>query len=89
MIRTFVDSFWAGLMIAIASAIYMVTNHIAASIPAAILFSAGLLTISWFGMVLYTGKIGYARKLNQISYYIVVLVGEFIWRHLYNVVWEP
>lgn len=46
----------------------------------AILFAVGLCTIFFFGLDLYTGKVGYSvnNKIDYVPYLLVVIIGNFI-----------
>ncbi len=63
-------SILAGLMIALGCYVYLACSN---KIVGALLFSIGLITVNQFGLVLFTGKIGLARKLNESPYLIATL----------------
>lgn len=73
--KTFINSIWGGIMISIGTTVYLNCPN---KIVGAFLFSIGLITIMIFRFKLYTGEIGYIRKLNEIPYMIVILIGNFI-----------
>lgn len=73
--KTFINSIWGGIMISIGSMIYLNCPN---KIVGAFLFSIGLITIMIFKFKLYTGEIGYIRKLNEIPYIVTILIGNFI-----------
>lgn len=62
ILRTCIDSIFAGAMIAIGAVVYLnCPNHIVG----AFLFSIGLIVIMEFEFNLYTGKVGYARTFKD------------------------
>ena len=73
--KIFINSIWGGVMISIGSMVYLNCPN---KIVGAFLFSIGLITIMIFKFKLYTGEIGYIRKLNEIPYILTVLVGNLI-----------
>ena len=79
-VKLAIDSFWAGVMIAISSILYLATSvlGLAGQIVGAFLFSGALLTICWFKMKLFTGVIGYVRTFHQAWRAILVLVWNLI-----------
>ena len=70
-----IKSILAGLMIAIGALAYVNTPN---SIIGAFLFSIGLLTILFMNLNLYTGKIGYIRKISSIPSLLIILLANFI-----------
>lgn len=75
VLTTAVNSFFAGVMISIGTMVYMrCTNKVAG----AIMFSIGLLTIIRFRFNLYTGVVGYTRKLKEIPYVLTVLAMNIV-----------
>lgn len=80
--RSILRAILAGMMIGIGGCVF-----IGCSLPkynvawvGAILFAVGLCTIFYFGMDLYTGKVGYAvnNKADYIVYLLAVILGNFI-----------
>ena len=72
-LRLYVDSVFAGLMIAIGTTIYLnCPNRVAG----AILFSVGLITIMTFGLKLYTGVIGFVRDLTSLLDAVICFLGN-------------
>lgn len=63
ILRTCIDSIFAGAMIAIGAVIYLNCPN---RIVGAFLFSIGLITIMEFDFNLYTGKVGFIRKWRDI-----------------------
>lgn len=70
----FVKSIYAGIMIGISAIVYLsVENRIIGSL----LFSFGLLTIVTQGFYLYTGKIGFVKKIKELSDMLIIITGNF------------
>lgn len=69
------SSILAGVMISIGSVAYLAVNNITIG---ALLFCIGLLSILYYKLNLYTGKISYITKLNELSYIMTVLLGNLI-----------
>lgn len=80
MVKTIIDSFWAGVMIAISCMIYLAVDDISGfgHIFGASLFSGALLVICWFEMNLFTGKVGYIRKTKDLPRTAAILVGNLL-----------
>lgn len=74
-IKLYIDSIFAGLMIAIGTAVYLNCPN---RIIGAILFSVGLITIMTFGLKLYTGVIGFVRDWTSIVGAVVCLLGNWV-----------
>ncbi len=76
IMRTCIDSIFAGVMIAIGAVIYLNCPN---RIVGAFLFSIGLITIMEFEFNLYTGKVGFARKpqdfLELVPIFIMNAIG--------------
>ncbi len=72
LIRTSVDSIFAGVMIAIGAAIYLnCPNRIVGSF----LFSIGLITIMELGFDLFTGRVGYIRsREDALNIFLILLM---------------
>lgn len=71
----FIKSMYAGIMIGIGGIVYLsVENRVIGSF----LFSFGLLTIVTQGFYLYTGKIGFIRKKNELPDMLVIILGNFV-----------
>ncbi len=75
MVKLAINSILAGIMIAIGSLVYINTDN---PIAGALLFSLGLLVIMYFKFDLYTGKIGYFRKITEVPSLIIIILGNFI-----------
>lgn len=74
-IQILIKAGYAGFMIGIGGIVYLsVENKIIASL----LFSFGLLTIVTQGFYLYTGKIGFIKKWNELLDMAVIIAGNFI-----------
>lgn len=73
--KTLINSVWAGIMIAIGSAVYINCSN---KIIGAILFSVGLITIMQLKFDLFTGKIGFVRNRRDILYAFIILIGNAI-----------
>lgn len=69
--RIAVDAIFAGVMIAVASSVYLNCQN---KFVGAFLFSIGLITIMFFGFELYTGKVGYLRSPKKIPYILSVFL---------------
>lgn len=73
--KIFIKAVYAGFMIGIGGMIYLsVENKIVGSL----LFSFGLLTIVTQGFYLYTGKIGFVRKMAELADMAVVIAGNYV-----------
>lgn len=70
-VRTCIDSIFAGAMIAIGAVIYLNCPN---RIIGAFLFSIGLITIMEFGFNLYTGKVGFVRKLRDVPQMMLIFL---------------
>lgn len=73
--RLIISSMLAGLCIAIGSAAYCACGS---AVVGAMLFAAGLLTICYYGFYLYTGRVGYAKKLTEAKNFGIMLAGNLI-----------
>lgn len=71
VLRVCIDSIFAGVMIAIGAVIYLNCPN---RIVGAFLFSIGLITIMEFKLSLYTGKVGFARKLCDVPQLIYIFI---------------
>lgn len=73
--KSFINSVFAGFLILISSLIYLKCDikWIGAG-----LFSIGLLTILEFKFNLFTGRVGYVRKLKEIPELLIILLGNII-----------
>lgn len=73
-LRTFIKAIYAGFMIGIGGIVYLsVENKIIGSL----LFSFGLLTIVVQGFNLYTGKIGFVKKWQELPDMFIIVAGNF------------
>ena len=73
--KMFIKAVYSGFMIGIGGMIYLsVENKIIGSL----LFSFGLLTIVTQGFYLYTGKIGFVRKIAELVDMAVVIAGNYV-----------
>ena len=63
----------AGMLIGVGGTIYLASEN---KIVGAVLFSVGLLSICFFGMNLYTGKIGYILGDKDKLFYLIVWLGN-------------
>lgn len=70
-----INSLWAGILIAISSAVYLNCPN---KLIGSILFSFGLITILEFDCYLFTGIIGFAREKRQFLTSLFVLAGNLI-----------
>lgn len=73
--KTLINSVWAGIMIAIGSAVYV---NCPDKIMGAILFSVGLITIMQLNFYLFTGVVGFARNLQGLLFSFTALIGNTI-----------
>ncbi|MCI8446845.1 MAG: formate/nitrite transporter family protein [Eubacterium sp.] len=72
--QTVMKSVYAGLMIGISAIVYLsVENKLAGSL----LFSFGLLTIVTQGFYLYTGKIGFVKKISELADMFIIICGNY------------
>ena len=79
-VKLAIDSFWAGVMIAISSTLYIAASFLGevGKLVGAFLFSGALLTICWFKMNLFTGKVGYIRKWYDVWDGFTILIWNLI-----------
>lgn len=70
----FIKAVYAGFMIGIGGIVYLSVDN---KVTGSLLFSFGLLTIVTQGFYLYTGKIGFVKKLRELLDMLVVLAGNF------------
>lgn len=74
-LQILVKAIYAGFMIGIGGTVYLsVENKVIGSL----LFSFGLLTIVVQGFWLYTGKIGFVKKIGELTDMAVVAVGNYL-----------
>lgn len=73
-IQIFIKSIYAGCMIGVGGIVYLsVENKFLGSL----LFSFGLLTIVTQGFWLYTGKIGFVKKIDELLNMVITILGNF------------
>lgn len=73
--KIFIKAIYAGVMIGVGGCVYLsVENRIVGSL----LFSFGLLTIVTQGFWLYTGKIGFVKKIRELADMALVVAGNYI-----------
>ncbi len=73
-IQIFIKSIYAGCMIGVGGIVYLsVENKFLGSL----LFSFGLLTIVTQGFWLYTGKIGFVKKVDELLDMVITILGNF------------
>lgn len=73
-IQIFIKSIYAGCMIGVGGIVYLsVENKFLGSL----LFSFGLLTIVTQGFWLYTGKIGFVKKIDELLDMAITILGNF------------
>lgn len=70
-----INAVYAGIMIGIAGIVYLSLEN---KIVGSLLFSFGLLTIVVQGYSLFTGKIGFVRKLKELADMPVIIIGNFL-----------
>lgn len=73
--KTFIKAVAAGLAISIGAASYLSCEN---KIVGALLFTAGLFTICFFGLNLYTGKIGYALDMEHPVDCLTIWLGNAV-----------
>ena len=73
-VHMFIKAVYAGFMIGIGGIVYLSVDN---KVTGSLLFSFGLLTIVTQGFYLYTGKIGFVKKLRELLDMLVVLAGNF------------
>lgn len=72
--KLFVKSIGAGVAIAIGAAIYLtLQNWIGA-----VFFSIGLYLVLWFGLNLYTGKVGYINTSKDCVNILLIFIGNIL-----------
>lgn len=76
--KSFINSIFAGFLIFISSLLYLKCLENNLQWLGAILFSIGLLAILEFQFNLFTGRIGYIRKLKEIPELLLILLGNSI-----------
>ena len=75
ILRTCIDSIFAGVMIAIGAVIYLNCPN---RIVGAFLFSIGLIVIMEFEFNLYTGKVGFARTFKDSLLLVLIFITNAI-----------
>ena len=71
----FIKAVYAGFMIGVGGIVYLsVENRVIGSL----LFSFGLLTILTQGVYLYTGKIGFVKRLKDLPDMAVTVAGNYV-----------
>ncbi|MCI9077355.1 MAG: formate/nitrite transporter family protein [Lachnospiraceae bacterium] len=73
-VHMFIKAVYAGFMIGIGGIVYLSVDN---KVTGSLLFSFGLLTIVTQGFYLYTGKIGFVKRLKELLDMLVVLAGNF------------
>lgn len=73
-VHMFIKAVYAGFMIGIGGIVYLSVDN---KVTGSLLFSFGLLTIVTQGFYLYTGKIGFVKKIRELLDMLVVLAGNF------------
>ena len=73
-VQMFIKSVYAGFMIGIGGIVYLSVDN---KIIGSLLFSFGLLTIVTQGFFLYTGKVGFVRKIRELYDMAVIAGGNF------------
>lgn len=71
----FMKAVYAGFMIGIGGIIYLSVEH---KVIASLLFSFGLLTIVVQGYNLYTGKIGFVKKIGELPDMLLIILGNYL-----------
>ena len=74
MKRVILSSILAGIMVAIGTIVYLNSQ----SLLGAFLFAIGLLTILYFKLDLFTGKVPYITNYKELPYILMVLAGNII-----------
>ncbi len=74
-IQIFIKSIYAGCMIGIGGIVYLSVEN---KFLGALLFSFGLLTIVTQGFWLYTGKIGFVKKVDELLNMGITILGNFV-----------
>lgn len=74
-IQMFLKAIYAGFMIGAGCIVYLsVENKIVGSL----LFSFGLLTIVTQEFYLYTGKIGFVKKVRELYNMVIIIIGNYL-----------
>ena len=74
-IQIFIKSIYAGCMIGVGGIVYLSVEN---KFLGALLFSFGLLTIVTQGFWLYTGKIGFVKKIDELLNMGITILGNFV-----------
>ena len=73
--KTYLSAFVAGVCIALGGACYLSLDN---KIIGAFMFSLGLLTICINEFSLFTGKVCFARKLDDIKHLVIIWIANFL-----------
>ena len=73
LLKNLVKSFFAGVAIALGALVYISVNG---GLVGAALFSIGLYLVLWYGLNLYTGKVGYANSIKDVPDLLVTIIGN-------------
>ena len=73
--QIFIKAVYAGFMIGIGGIVYLSIEN---RILSALFFSFGLLTIVTQGFCLYTGKIGFIQKPQELLDMLIIIIGNYI-----------
>lgn len=71
-LKNFSKSILAGCAIVIGAAAYVSIG----GFQGAIIFSIGLYLVLWYGLDLYTGKVGYANNIKDVGKLILIFIGN-------------
>lgn len=73
--QVLVKSVYAGFLIGIGGMVYLSVDN---KIIGSLLFSFGLLTIVAQGFYLYTGRIGFVKKAQELPDMVLIIAGNYI-----------
>lgn len=73
--NTYISAFIAGMCIALGGCCYLSVDN---KVLGAFLFSLGLLTICMNEFSLFTGKVCFARTMDDVKHLIIIWIGNFV-----------
>lgn len=73
-LKNFSKSIMAGMSIVIGATAYVSLG----GFTGALIFSIGLYLVLWYGLDLYTGKVGYATEMRDVGKLLLIFIGNTI-----------